>query len=66
MPADVLFLIVLCALAIAIFASWRAAKRSTEFTFQSDKAAAGYALLSAIGSATVLAILAAVLPWGAL
>lgn len=66
MPADVLFLIALVAVALVNVGAWRAAKLWAEFSFANDVRAAGYALLSTLCSATVLAIVAASLNWGAL
>ena len=66
MPADLMFLIALAALALAILGSWQAAKRAAEFTLTADAKAAGYALLSIIGGAVVVVILAASLSWGAI
>lgn len=66
MPADLLFLIALAALALAILGSWHAAKRSAEFTLSGDTKAARYALLSILGGAVVIVIVASSLNWGAL
>lgn len=66
MPADMLFLIAVVAVALVNVGAWRAAKLSAEFSFASDVRAAGYGLLSILCSAAVLGVVAASLNWGTL
>jgi hypothetical protein len=66
MPADVLFLIALVAVALVNVCAWRAAKLWAEFSVPSHIRAARYGLLATLCSAAVLAIVAVSLNWGTL